>query len=315
MVQSWLALTALISLISTIRAFELESSNSQLHVHNFKARPVNVELAVNHHPGPETHAQSHHLINPGIVRNASYVQSDLITGRYGHGSVFIPGSNRVLFIGGQIDHDGALITNDVSYLDLSQEFDSFDQYPHPMREEYTQNLPALAWAATTIDFRGRIWSLGGTTQDPTHDRICLVSSDAGKGWSNRDGDWHEPPRRRQSQAVSIPTEIDGTTIFNWGGIAGPSTGSPDTVGYYAMDVWHANDNHVDMVQYTHPHGAPEHYHPPVADYAAAALPDGRIVYIGGQTAQGDLLPFDTVLVYHPDQALWFMRVSFSFNFL
>lgn len=268
-----------------------------------------------HHDAAAVH---HRRTSPSAHANASAVvdaSASLAKGRFGHSSVYLPDSNQVLFVGGQIgklSSDGeTLITNDVLALNLSAPFDSAAHQPSESPDLAKLVMPQ-AWAATAVDRMGNVWTIGGLTQDCAADAVASVldvthetSAPALAGRAATSG----PPRRRQAHAVALADSTGGdnaTDIYVWGGLAEPYTCSIDTVGYLAMDIWSSSTSgrSVRTVQFKTPKDAPERYRPPISDYATAALDDGRIVVIGGQTTDGSLTPMNRVLVFDPVASNW-----------
>jgi len=266
-----------------------------------------------HHDAAAAH---HRRAAPSAHANASAVvdaSASLAKGRFGHSSVYLPNSNALLFIGGQIgklsSEGETLITNDVLALNLSAPFDSTAHQPVASPDLARLVMPQ-AWAATAVDRAGEIWTIGGLTQDCAADAVATVL-DVARETSVPAITASGPPRRRQAHAVAVADPTTGaadnaTSIYVWGGLAEPYTCSIDTVGYLAIDIWRssASGRTVRSLQFKPPRNAPEGYRPPVSDYATAALDDGRIVVIGGQTTDGSLTPMSRVLVFDPVASNW-----------
>lgn len=215
--------------------------------------------------------------------------------------------------------------------------------PNPaLLPDLSANLPPNAWAAAAYEGQkdddgggGAVWMYGGVTQDCTNDAAAYVLNLNDSLWTaveNVSSVTHRaasPPRRRQAQAVHM---LDTATTYIFGGIAEPHTCSLDTVAYLAMDVWaypvdsttnatgkgdstrsHPTIDHIVQTLPFYLSGIKSngsHYEPAVSDYAAVPL-SGRdgIVYIGGQTAGGELVPMDEVLYFNTTLQEWRRKVG------
>lgn len=268
------------------------------------------------------HLETTRIANTTVSANAA--AHALKKGRYGHASVYLPGKETVLFIGGQVGETGTFITNDVLELDLSLAYPSKS---NPIaRPELSVGLPPHAWAAVTVDNQERVWVIGGVTQDCASDSLAVVLE--GK-WSTIDTSSKSssaPPRRRQAQAVmtqpkslSSASTAPSADIWVWGGIAEPYTCSFDTVGYMGIDLWDSASRSAQTFSWssfpTHKRkNVPQSYRPPVSDYAAIVLSDGeRIAFVGGQAATGDFVDMDRILVFNTSAQSWGLEVGFHWQ--
>lgn len=258
------------------------------------------------------HAETARIANTTVSPSAA--SSALQKGRYGHSSVYLPGSNSILFIGGQVGESGTFITNDVLSLDLSQ------PYPSPtnpmQRPELSIGLPPHAWAAVTVDNTERIWVIGGVTQDCASDSLAVILDDGKWSTISLPPASSVPPRRRQAQAIttlpglSTITNLPTSNIWVWGGIAEPYTCSFDTVGYMGIDLWDTSAESAQTFSWSSFANQLEGYRPPVSDYAAVVLGDGRrVAFVGGQAASGDYVGLDKVLVFDTQEQRWSLQVS------
>lgn len=249
-------------------------------------------------------------VSPSAALNA------LQKGRYGHSSVYLASSNSILFIGGQVGESGTFITNDVLELDLNQPFPSATN--PTQRPELSVGLPPHAWAAVTLDNEGKIWVIGGVTQDCAEDSLAVVLDQKSGKWSTvtLPSTSSIPPRRRQARAITtLPglspiTNLPTSNIWVWGGIAEPYTCSFDTVAYLGIDLWDTSAQVAQTFSWSSFGGGLQGYKPAVSDYTAVVLRDGvRVVFVGGQAASGDYVGLREVLVFDTKEQSWSLQVS------
>lgn len=257
-------------------------------------------------------------IFPTVVPSTNLSLVDSTLGRYGHSAVFMASSNRLFFIGGQLGDVGTTITNQVLVFTLGDPFlwgnRSVSVIPNnPLSDLALANgLPAQAWSAAVVDRTQRIWMMGGIVTNCVMDSIAYVLD--GEAWVTSIPVPSSPPRRRQAQSVVVKNNtVDDIWVF--GGIAEPFTCSLETIGYLGYDRWSTgvnNQSTVESLEWTNPAGVNKSYAPPVSDFTATLLNDSRrIVFLGGQTAEGLLLGLGQILVFDVVSRVWTLQVRLS----
>ncbi|SGY11753.1 BQ5605_C011g06261 [Microbotryum silenes-dioicae] len=256
-----------------------------------------------------------------------------VEGRYGHSAIYVQETNLLYFVGGQLGENGTTVTNEVLVFNLANSIvwnsrPSTRILDNPLAvSSVSEDLDPLAWVASAIDDRGRVWVIGGVTEDCEHDHTVhrldmsnLTLSDAievGAEWTVPQIVSHTPPRRRQAQAVAIyNATARSDDIYVFGGIAEQYTCSDETIGYLGIDRYSTTENHhgqneVESFAWTAPSGtSAKTFEPPVSDYTATVLKGGRFVAIlGGQTAHGGLAPFSEILVFDSRLKTWNKRIA------
>lgn len=236
---------------------------------------------------------------------------------YGHVAVYLPSSEQLLLIGGQIGESGTVITKEIRTFNLYSEL-LYGPRPtsvipdNPSLDPYlSSTLPPHAWAAATVDTQERVWLIGGLTQDCRIDGAAYVLDAGGEGWTSPVASPRAPPRRRQAAAVAVlnaTTHLDDIYVF--GGIAEAWTCAGETIGYLGMDRWSTASTEVESIPWATPESATSRYEPPVSDYTASLLGDGAsIAVVGGQTTDGVLAHMDEVLVFGTKKRAWSLQVS------
>ncbi|KAK4696985.1 hypothetical protein P7C70_g8281, partial [Phenoliferia sp. Uapishka_3] len=129
---------------------------------------------------------------------------------------------------------------------------------------------------------------------------------ASQGWANPGVQPRTPPRRRQAQAVAVyNATTSGSDLFVFGGIAEKYTCSSETIGYFGVDRWDTVAGTVETLPWDPPANADATFAVPVSDYTATLLADNTsIVLVGGQTASGNLVGMETVLVFNSKLRTW-----------
>lgn len=245
------------------------------------------------------------LISPRVVTKPASNQA-----RYGHSAVYLRSSKSVMFIGGQLDvnsSETAEITNQVLSLDLASVGDAQDVQPDIIKH-WSKYLPATAWAAAALDSNDQIWLLGGLTADCSKDATTHVFD--GTKWSAPNLLPRLPPRRRQTRAVAVAnSNTGGTDIFVFGGIAERETCSEGTIGYRGIDRYDTVTSTVETFGWQAPSGANTDFEPPLSDYSAILLADGKtIAVVGGQTASGELASMKKILLFDTVRRKWKFQV-------
>lgn len=270
-------------------------------------------------------------------------------GRYGHAAVYFPPpTNSLVLIGGQLDHPdnatqtGALVvTQDVLEFRLASTFLWGDDRPvsaipdNPaVNPVWSTGFPATAWAAAaaaastavgTNPVVEKAWLIGGVTPNCEQDALVhsldassssssSSSSSAGSSWTTAVVSPRAPPRRRQTSAVAVSnSSTGGTDLWVFGGIADRYTCSLDTIAYVGVDRYDTLVGLVESIHWQAPKGSEaQQWQAPVSDYAAVLLEDDdtqAIVLVGGQTAVGELVLLDQVLVFNVKTREWVQQVS------
>lgn len=216
----------------------------------------------------------------------------------------------------------------------SQETSSYTGATNPsLKTQLSIGLPPNAWTASTVDAQERVWLIGGVTQDCESDAVAYVLDEA-SSWKAVDLGNYRPPRRRQAKAVAVKEGTEDTSIYIFGGIAEPYTCSLDTVGYLAMDIWNTTSTstmpQVDINPWRTPKlvldlernnanatsdgdqdaTSASVYEPAISDYAAVSMPQvSSVIYLGGQAANGKLLPMNEALIFDTSRSTWARQVS------
>ncbi|GAA5956873.1 hypothetical protein JCM8115_003848 [Rhodotorula mucilaginosa] len=255
------------------------------------------------------------------------VSSQPHLGRYGHSAVYLPPpANSLLLIGGQIGTNGTAITNDVLQFSVASTFLWGDDRPadsaipdNPaVNPTLSSGLPASAWSAAAVDpHTASTWLIGGVTPDCETDSLvhtlaAAAASSTSSGWNTASITPRAPPRRRQATAFPIANSTTGgNDIWVIGGIADQYTCSVDTIGYVGLDRYDTTLGTVESMAWTAPAGVDSvEWTAPVSDYAATVLEDGAsIVVIGGQTALGDLVSLDQVLLFDVQTRTWTQKAT------
>ncbi|CAI2191165.1 9876_t:CDS:2, partial [Funneliformis geosporum] len=179
----------------------------------------------------------------------SFRVETLNLGRFGHSTVLV--DNKLYFFGGSLGP----CTNDVFYLDLSQQFNA----ENPPWTDLTSN--------SGIGFKIM------RNQNNEDSFISLVYE-----FNLKSGQWiipvikgNVPARRREFQAVAD----DLGSIYVFGGGADKSIGSNITQIFNDMAI-------LNTVNLTWSYGPIVNAPTPRVDYTATLLSDGVIVYIGGR---------------------------------
>lgn len=238
-------------------------------------------------------------------------------GRYGQSAVYIPSSNSLLLIGGQVGDNGTVVTADVLQFDLASTLlwgarliSAIADNPSPA-PLLAAGLPPHAWAASAVDASNRTWLIGGVTQDCEKDAVAYtLASTGGLGWFPAVATPRAPPRRRQAHAVAVANATTGgADVFVFGGIADQYTCSQETIGYLGVDRWDTMGGEVETFPWDAPEGWVGVFDAPVSDHTATVLADGAsVVVVGGQTAAGALAAMGTVLVFDTKLRVWTSRV-------
>lgn len=253
------------------------------------------------------------------------VSSQPHLGRYGHSAVYLPPPfNSLLLIGGQIGTNGTAITSDVLQFSVASTFLWGDDRPadsaipdNPaVNPSLSSGLPASAWAATAVDpHTASTWLIGGVTPDCETDSLVhtlvAAASSPSSGWTTASVTPRAPPRRRQATAIPVANATTGgTDIWVLGGIADRYTCSVDTIGYVGLDRYDTTLGTVESLAWTAPAGVDSvEWAAPVSDYAATLLADGAsIAVVGGQTALGELVSLDQVLLFDVKTRTWTQKV-------
>ncbi|GAA5862080.1 hypothetical protein JCM3774_006166 [Rhodotorula dairenensis] len=239
--------------------------------------------------------------------------------RYGHSAVYLPPpTNSLLLIGGQVGTEGTAITNEVLHFRLASTFLWGDDRPadsaipdNPAVDPtLSSGLPPSAWSAAAVDpDTASTWFFGGVTPDcETDSLVHTLASSLATGWTPADVTPRAPPRRRQATAIPVTNATtSGTDIWVLGGIADEFTCSVDTIGYVGLDRYDTLIGSVESMPWDVPAAVGEStkWAPPVSDYSATLLNDGAsIAVIGGQTAMGDLVHLDEILVFDVNTREW-----------
>ena len=251
------------------------------------------------------------------------VSSQPHLGRYGHSAVYLPPpANSLLLIGGQIGTNGTAITSDVLQFSVASTFLWGDDRPadsaipdNPaVNPTLSSGLPASAWSAAALDpHTASTWLIGGVTPDCETDSLVhtLASASLSSEWTTTSVTPRAPPRRRQATAIPVANATTGgTDIWVIGGIADEYTCSVETIGYVGLDRYDTTLGTVESMAWTAPTavGSVE-WAAPVSDYAATVLDDGAsIAVVGGQTALGDLVSLDHVLLFDVQTRAWTQKV-------
>lgn len=249
--------------------------------------------------------------------------SQIVRGRFGHGAFYMTASNTILFVGGQLEEEGMYITNDVSVLNMSAPLLAGRNPSSDPSNSF--NLTPTAWSASAVGSAQDIWLIGGVTSDCTTAAPAFVRGGIGNMWhkvasptkQGKNAKVVGPPRRRQTSAVAVMNSTTWTAdLWVWGGMADEYTCSPEPVGYMAIDVWHTSDSTVETYKWTGVKGrdVPAGFKPPVTDYVAVPVPDGRsIAFIGGQIATGSLADMRHILVFDTVNKTFSVKVTFLFS--
>lgn len=227
--------------------------------------------------------------------------------RFGHTAIYNTEDDTIVFVGGQLDVNTSS-TTEITNQALSLDPASVESELEAMKS-WSKNLPANAWAASAVDNRERVWLIGGLTADCSKDATVHVFD--GQKWSSPKLKPKAPPRRRQARAVAFSNSTTGgTDIFVLGGIAERETCSEGTIGYRGIDRYDTVSNTVETFGWDAPAGAKSDFEPPVSDYTATLLSDGKtIAVIGGQTASGAFSPMKSILLFDIVKRRWTMQVS------
>lgn len=276
-------------------------------------------------------AQSHDpLVAPYTNETAAQpivVSSQPHLGRYGHSAVYLPApANTLLLIGGQIGTNGTAITSDVLQFSVASTFLWGDDRPadsaipdNPaVNPTLSAGLPASAWSAAAVDpHTAATWLIGGVTPDCETDSLVhtlAAAASVSSGWTTASITPRAPPRRRQATALPVANATTGgTDIWVIGGIADQYTCSVETIGYVGLDRYDTALGTVESMAWTAPTGVDSlEWAAPVSDYAATVLDDGAsIAVVGGQTALGDLVSLDQVLLFDVQTRAWTQKVRLN----
>ena len=294
--------------------------------------------------GPAENVDEQHVQPQQSVIEVSVVKNALVPGpRWGHTAAFLPESNVVLFVGGQVPSgNDSVVTNDVFAMDLSA--NSTQQWV----QLSSKNLAPHAFAARAVTHRAdgndeRLFIIGGSTADCSPNASSVFMWKAGKSW--RDGQWSVPdlgnaadlpPRRRGARAMEVPTELGlsgkqakeamkkgGSSIMLLGGTLDETTCNRNGSSIYpSADVW-------TVVAGARPRpGRASRLAKPaptmsartleldarmanmsVVDYSTVLLPstDGqadRMLLLGGVDVDGSFAPFNQLWVLDLSSGLW-----------
>jgi hypothetical protein len=192
--------------------------------------------------------------------------------RWGHTAAFLPQSQVVLFVGGQVPSwnyaSAGMVTNDVFAFDVSAlNASAAGNTTAAWSRLSSVGLPPHAFAARAVTHDAahldeRLWIVGGATSDCSQDApVYSWSAPAGE-WRN--GTWDTPAissnasvpvRRRGARAFQVPSELGtkgaeraaarqrgGTSFMVIGGTADGSTCAPaasetQEADYFGVDIW------------------------------------------------------------------------------
>lgn len=250
------------------------------------------------------------------TNNDRLALSVLDAGRFGHSAAYLPSENSILFIGGQIAHEGTFITNDVVTLNLDSGTTS--QAPN-----FARHLPPKAWTASAITPDEEIWLVGGIAEDCAADTAAVYSKpNNATEWISAQPLPAAPKRRKLAHAVVLPNgSTNSSQLYIWGGVSEPYTCSADVEPYTSLDVWQLDTQTVRSTDWSTMFGLsqdwPEQHLPPVTDYVALPLPDSeQVMYIGGRTTakNGQLLylsRFNRIALLDTDKLSWSQQVRAS----
>ncbi|GAA5930607.1 uncharacterized protein JCM15063_002412 [Sporobolomyces koalae] len=253
-------------------------------------------------------------------------------GRFGHEQVYLPPpANRLLILAGQLDHNDstAVVTNTVleynlasTYLWGDRPLSAIPNNPAPS-SEYDLGSIGTAFAGAAFDSTDQqLWLVGGISaganECATDQPIWSFNlNSTASAWSTATFSPANPARRRQIQVVPVTNLTTlSTDLWVLGGIADQhscsSTGS--TVGYVGIDRYSPKLDQVESIPWQPPVNAATFAStnpaPPVSDYSAQLLQDGTsIVVIGGQTAQGELVDLQDVLVFNVELREWYTKTA------
>lgn len=195
--------------------------------------------------------------------------------RWGHSAAYLPGSQVVLFVGGQVpswnNASAGMVTNDVFAFDVSALNSSAAGNSSAAWSRLSSvGLPPHAFAARAVThdpahLDERLWIIGGATSDCSQDAPVYSWSAPAGAWRN--GTWSAPAissnasvpvRRRGARAFQVPSELGtkgaeraaarqrgGTSFMVIGGTADGSTCAPaanetQEADYFGLDIWTGN---------------------------------------------------------------------------
>ncbi|CAI2174419.1 12457_t:CDS:1 [Funneliformis geosporum] len=245
---------------------------------------------------------SFHLFFILIFYSFLRVESFIPLGRVSHSSILV--ENKLYFFGGDIGLDINIDSNEVFYLDVSQQFDA----EFPTWTDLTINSGIgfkSAFAAIALNNDNHIYLIGGTMQNQNNEDsfTSLVHK-----FNPKSGQWEvpiiagkEPARRRFIKAVAD----NFGNIYVFGGLADKFVGS--NVVQYFNDMIILN-----TIDLTWSYG-------PVANaplkrvlYTATILPGGEILYIGGVEDSDNALnvvDINQIYIFHTKNNVWSVMVS------
>ncbi|KAM0745710.1 hypothetical protein T439DRAFT_384690 [Meredithblackwellia eburnea MCA 4105] len=250
-------------------------------------------------------------------------------GRYGHSAFYSPQLGGVVFLGGQLSSGsaqppGSTFTNQVLFLNTTTGAEGGGLERLDEWEKVTQ---PTAWGALALasfpDNSTSVITLGGLTSNcslPLLHSLTLSSSPSLLNSSftplltlpSSSNTTNLPPRRRQASSISLfNTTTNTTDIYLFGGVADSWTCAPTVAGsqggivaYLGIDRFslaarnasaRAVGVEVESWAWSLGEGMGD---VPVSDYTATVLGDGRrVLFVGGQSAQGGVRGLDEVLVF------------------
>ncbi|UZJ54230.1 hypothetical protein CBS101457_003550 [Exobasidium rhododendri] len=283
------------------------------------------------------HKQSKQSLNVTVVETEQIPAS-----RWGHTATYLPQSNIVLFVGGQIvsKDNVSVVTNDVYARDLSVN----------ATQEWTQlsseNLVPHAYAARAVthddEFTDeKLFIVGGSTADCSSNASEIFMWKAGDSW--RDGKWSvptlseeavKPPRRRGARAMQVPVQLGlgknesveaenagGVSFMLLGGTSDESTCGNVTSTYAELDIWTMGANAPtgraarfsklgsQMNTRAIDFDSQKSGNMTITDYSTVLLPANgtqgdRILFLGGMDVNGNLTAFNLLWVLDLTSSTW-----------